>query len=390
MLARGELTLDSTIADLAPPRPVFGNGLGERTLEALVTHTSGLPRQPLDPSGLLRALSRDPYAGTTPEAFWDSLAWLPRQLIAPTVTLTDSDPGYALLGQLLARRAGSDFEGVLRGRVLEPYGVPGVQARHGAAAGVPRARGMEANGRPAFSRHYDAYVACGGLSAGADDLLTWVSAHLAADQPAVVEALRVRRSFGGGRAVSLGWLHGDLAGRRLIWQAGNSGGQRSFVGFLPESGVGIVVLATGQGDVEALGRHLLDTNLPSPAPFQPDRLAQVLTVLLVLTPTLLAIIYLRRAWMTWRGGAAAWLDRLDLIPLPLQLAVLLVLAHRFGRWQQIDFGWWWASVVVCTSIYLALCAGTSALPVSRPGAWRAFVRGFGTVLVATVLVLLLR
>ena len=65
---RGELTLDSTVADLAPE--LAGSPVGPVTVRELCTHTSGLPRMPRTPGMVARAVASgwfgtDPYGGIT-------------------------------------------------------------------------------------------------------------------------------------------------------------------------------------------------------------------------------------------------------------------------------------------------------------------------------------
>jgi hypothetical protein len=48
------------------------------------------------------------------------------------------------------------------------------------------------------------------------------------------------------------------AERHLIWHNGGTYGSRSFVGFLPRSGVGLVLLSNSAHSLDALGFQLLE------------------------------------------------------------------------------------------------------------------------------------
>jgi CubicO group peptidase (beta-lactamase class C family) len=393
MLLRGEVRADQTVGEFFPPELPLANGVQKTTLESLATHTSGLPRIPIDPAMLARALSADPYDGTTPDTLFASVAALPNGLVAPTTTLAYSNLGYALLGQLLARRAGTDYEGLLRGRVLEPLGLAAIDTRIPTPLPIDLARGHDANGRPTAHWHAGAYAPAGALVATTAQMLDWVALHLNPQAPpAVLEALRVRRTFSTQRAIGLGWIHGRIGERRLIWHNGGTGGFRSFIGFLPDDGAGIVVLANGNGDVDALARHLLDRDEPPPARHSASPVRVVITILLLLAapmfvlPALVSLVRTRRS----AGEIPTRVDRLDLVLMGIGLLFVLALAQRFGAWLDVSFGWWWLSAFLAWAMHAAAMALSLSALKFRPGFWRAVGRVLAYLPMLAVLVLMLR
>lgn len=61
---------------------------------------------------------------------------------------------------------------------------------------------------------------------------------------------------GGRVAVGLGWMR-SLKPHLLIWHNGGTGGYRSFAGFQPELGKGVVVLTNHARGVDLTGLNLL-------------------------------------------------------------------------------------------------------------------------------------
>ena len=60
--------------------------------------------------------------------------------------------------------------------------------------------------------------------------------------------------------MALGWHIGTRTGAR--WHNGQTGGYHSFVAFIPEKKVGVVVLSnTGSGMIDTIGTQLLRTML---------------------------------------------------------------------------------------------------------------------------------
>ena len=95
----------------------------------------------------------------------------------------------------------------------------------------------------------------------ADDVLTFLHAQLRPDDtplgPAIALTHQERRP-GGRLGIGLGWLRVPL--RRddvVLWHNGGSGGFRSFAGFVPAAGVGVVVLANDLRSVDRVGLDLL-------------------------------------------------------------------------------------------------------------------------------------
>ena len=60
-----------------------------------------------------------------------------------------------------------------------------------------------------------------------------------------------------GVSVRLGWQEAALGEATALWHNGGTGGYRSFVGFVPGSRVGVVVLSNSANDVDPIGMALL-------------------------------------------------------------------------------------------------------------------------------------
>ena len=272
MVQRSEVALTDPVAKYLPPEvKVPERGGHVITLVDLSTHTSGLPRlpsnlQPKDPA--------NPYADYSVEQLYQFLASY--QLTRDIGSQFEySNLGGGLLGHALARRAGVDYEALVRSRITVPLGM--------SSTGITLTPEMKAR---LATGHDDKLVAvpnwdlptlagAGALRSTANDMLTFVAANLGYVKsplaPAMAAMLSVRRPLGGpkGGEIGLGWLITKPADDEIVWHNGGTGGYRSFVGFNPKTRVGVVVLsntytATGGDDI---GMHLLDSRSPLlPAP----------------------------------------------------------------------------------------------------------------------------
>src|SRR5690606_12982468 len=135
-----------------------------------------------------------------------------------------SNFGAALLGQLLAERAATPWEALLRERVLEPQGLTelGLDVRDVPSGRLAEARG--ANGRVVPHWRRDAYAAAGGMAARAAGLAGFVEWQVR--RPEVWQA-----AAKAGVPV-LGWMDREIGGEPVLWHNGGAGGFRSFAAFL--------------------------------------------------------------------------------------------------------------------------------------------------------------
>jgi D-alanyl-D-alanine-carboxypeptidase/D-alanyl-D-alanine-endopeptidase len=261
MAHEGLVALDDRVNHYLPAGAQIPSRGREITLEDLASHRSGLP---VLPKGLLwRAVGpdrRDPYAR------WDTArleAAVPRTgpRREPDRSFVYSNYGFGLLGHVLARRAGTTYEALVRERICRPLRLAETWIEP--ADSERLATGHDRRGRPVPAWRLAALSGAGGLRSTASDLLAFLRVHDPGFRgPLAAAAAETRRTRfrRGGLAVGLGWL--SLAPRRrlparVFVHEGGTGGFRSFAGFIPEAGASVVVLANQARPVGRLGLKLL-------------------------------------------------------------------------------------------------------------------------------------
>jgi len=279
MAQRGEVKIDDPIAKYLPDSAKMPERGGRQiTLVDLATHTSGLPRMPAnfrpnDPA--------NPYADFTDEQLYSFLA--SHELIRDIgLKYEYSNLGFGLLGQGLARRANTDYETLIMDRVCEALGMSSTQITMSSDMEHRFAAGHSADLVTVSRWDIPTLTGAGALRSSANDLLKFLSASMGytktALAPAMKAMLATRRPTGQPFIDSaLGWTVDTRGGGEIIWMNGGTGGYRSFVGYAPRSGVGIVVLsnAATDGGVDDLGLHLLDARYPLAIPAGSPREAAV-------------------------------------------------------------------------------------------------------------------
>jgi serine-type D-Ala-D-Ala carboxypeptidase/endopeptidase len=260
MACEGRLTVGDRVSAHLPPGLELPSRGREITLADLSSHRSGLPALP---KGLLvPALTtrrRDPYAD------WDAArleAAIPRTRPRrePEKRFRYSNYGVGLLGYVLARRAGTSYDELVRRRITQPLGL------HDTGMTVDAGRLDTPHGfsrREASHWHFDALAGAGALRSTATDLLGFLRLHAdRSDDPlaeAACETQRPRTKVGRGH-IGLGWFISPPTRRfpyELLLHEGGTGGFRAFAGLAPERELGVVVLTNQARGVGSLGLRLL-------------------------------------------------------------------------------------------------------------------------------------
>lgn len=260
MVRRGEINLDDPAAKYLPPGVEMPQRGRPITLRDLSEHVSGLPPMPsnFDLNG-----KPNPYEAYTVDdlhAFLSS--YTPER--EPGDEMVYSNLGVALLGRLLANRMDTDYETLLKERVLEPLGMESTSITLNSDQKQRLAPGHDQYLYPVHSWEMEVLPASGSLRSTANDMLSLLAAYLGYRSTPLDSAIALQL------AETLGW------GKTPSGRFGHSGGKagyRSAVTFNPTSGIGAVVLANARTYDEPmnLARYLVTGEPLEPAPHAPSR-----------------------------------------------------------------------------------------------------------------------
>jgi CubicO group peptidase (beta-lactamase class C family) len=235
------------------------------TLEDLSTQSSGLPRLP---SNLSPKDALNPYADYSVDRMYEFLSGY--QLTRDVGEKYEySNLGVGLLGHVLTRRAGMDYESLVKSRICDPLGMASTRVALTPQMKARLAIGHDATLKAVPNWDIPTLAGAGALRSTANDLLIFLAANLgyvktplAADMAAEVS---VRRPTGTPNLeIAYAWHVLTKDGNSIVWHNGGTGGYRTFMGYDPKRRAGIVVLAnisTPEG-TDDIGRHLLDASYP--------------------------------------------------------------------------------------------------------------------------------
>ena len=264
LIVQGKASLDDPLADYLPEGAVAPAFEGQPILlRHVVTHTSGLPALP---SRMSTANLADPYADLTAD---DLLASLGDVTLAqaPGTRFEYSNFASMLLSYAVARRAGVDFETLLRQRLFEPLGMDTAHVAR-RPEGVRAAGGHAANGLPAAAWTFQTDLAgVGGVRATLDDMVHYVQGNLDPSGTPLQAAIELaQQPVSEQPPMAMNWMVVPVAGRSVLMHEGGTGGFSSFVSVDREAGRGVVILSdtswSAVGNLGSLGLHLVDASLP--------------------------------------------------------------------------------------------------------------------------------
>ena len=267
MVQRGEVALTDPVSKFLPSNVKMPERNGKKiTLADLSTQTSGLPGMPsnMHPKDPVN----NPYADYTVDQLYQFLSGyrLTRDIGSQ---YEYSNLGVGLLGHVLALRAGSSYEDLVRSRISKPLDMSSTSIALSPDMQARLAVGHNGALSPVANWDIPTLAGCGALRSTANDLLNFLAANLGYRKTPLAAAMAAeisthRPTGTPGLEIAYAWHIRTGHGSSIISHNGGTGGYDSFMGFDPKSGIGVVVLsnsAAGDGPYD-IGRHLLNANYP--------------------------------------------------------------------------------------------------------------------------------
>ena len=265
MVRKGEVSLDdraSKYSRAGAKLPTFDSR--EITLRDLVTQTSSLPRLP---PGFAPSNARNPYADFDADALYAALART--TLTRPIGQKPEySNFGFMWLSEMLARRAATPYEALLKERVLDPLGMSDtgitlseIQRKR---AATPHAAGYQPT--PLWDVPGD-LGGVGALRSSLADMLKLAAALAGRRETPLKETIALaldpmRPAEMPGNATGYAWVTLERPGLRVYWHNGGTGGSHAMIAVNPRTRTAAVVLVDSTDSYDDLAFHLVEAALP--------------------------------------------------------------------------------------------------------------------------------
>ena len=256
MVLKGEVKLNDPVQKYLPDAVHMPTRNGKQiTLLELATHYSGLPND-----------GTNFHWNYSVAEMYDFLNQY--QLTRdPGTKFEYSNMAVGLLGQVLAARAGTDYETLLRTRITGPLGMDNTAIQPTAAMQANLVPGHGGNLAKAQVWAMPAYDGASSIRSTANDMLIYLAANAGIIhtplQSAAKKMLSVRRPQAPGVEIALGW-NIRTAGEAIAFHNGKTLGFYTFAGFDPKRKIGVVVLSGSDAEIADIGWRIFHYQVQGP------------------------------------------------------------------------------------------------------------------------------
>lgn len=226
------------------------------TLENLMTHTAGLPRNPTNTDDN----DDDRYKEYTAE---DLKGFLTSYRITPENTgFYYSNTGTLVLEHAIETKTNMSYENLMQKRIFKPLGLKNTYFRAPESKQHLLVTGYR-NGEETEPVDVGSFPAMGGILTSTEDILTFLGAHLGLIETpiqAAAAATHKVRFKNDERMMGLGWSiqKNETSGKTILYHKGGTNGFVSFAGINLEDKIGVVVLVNGRNWFSDMGFKILD------------------------------------------------------------------------------------------------------------------------------------
>lgn len=272
LVNEGRLHWDDTLAMLLPPQTRLSADAKKITLLQLVTHTSGLPRQPMNLLSLEHLLA---YLSDGENFYHEldsdgALGYL-STFNAPLVREPEySNLGYAILGYILKYQTGESVEALASRMIFQPLALHSTSFVPSTLRGYSRRALGHAGDQPKFKtrgaltpdwQFSNNMVGAANLYSDARDLIAYARAHFSpTGNPALDKAFTdVGHDYYPRQteAANIAWVTDTIGGQKITYQVGYIGGYSSYIGFDKANQNAVVVLQNSFNWSNYIGHAIL-------------------------------------------------------------------------------------------------------------------------------------
>jgi serine-type D-Ala-D-Ala carboxypeptidase/endopeptidase len=264
MANRGEVRPDDPATKYLPPTAKMPRRNGHViTLAHLASHRSALPGMP---ENLAPADKQNPFADYSLEQGFEFISRyeLPRD---PGSAYEYSNLGIGLLGDLLARRAGTNYEQLVLDRICKPLGMNDTRIKLSPEMQGRFATGHDDELSPAKHLAFLGLAGAGALHSTANDFLKFLAAVLNPQDGRLSKAIQASQAartntvgpggVGPGGEVAWGW-HFNTLSDEIVGHSGMTVGFHGYMGVNRKRDRAVVVFSNCSRSIDDIGLHVLD------------------------------------------------------------------------------------------------------------------------------------
>jgi len=255
----GRLKLEDEINNFLPDDikvPVMGDT--EITFGNLTDHTSGFPRMPnnFSPSN-----PQNPYADYTVDQMYEFISNY-QAVRTVGAEFEYSNLAQGLLGHLLAMNNNSTYEELMVQTIANPLDMNDTRIELTQRMNENLALG-HSGGKVVENWDIPTLAGAGAIRSSTSDMAKFISANLGYVNTSLLKAMelshQIRHDKAGEMSIAMAWHINKGNKGDVICHGGGTGGYRTFIGFVKETGKGVVIFTNSSEGADDIGFYLLDS-----------------------------------------------------------------------------------------------------------------------------------
>ncbi|MFO7825864.1 MAG: serine hydrolase [Cyclobacterium sp.] len=254
----GDIKLEDEVNRFLPEGVTAATkGAAEITIGHLADHTSGFPRMP---DNFAPSNPNNPFTDYTEEQLYAFISsYEPTREVGAAYEYSNFAQG--LLGHILAQNKDMSYEDLMVQVIADPLELGDTRIQLTDRMQEHLALG-HSGGAVVENWDIPTLAGAGAIRSSAADMARFIAANLGYIDSELAAAMelshKVRHRKAGEMKVGLGWHIKEGKEGDVIWHNGGTGGYRTFVGFVKEMGLGVVLLTNSSTGSDDIGFHLLD------------------------------------------------------------------------------------------------------------------------------------
>ena len=245
MVVNQKARLSDPAGNYLPDSVVFPTNI---TLNHLASHISGLPRMPGN-FFFYQKSADNPYQYYTPDALYAFLNQA-KFINGPGEKYGYSNLGYGILGHILGRLSGGNYETMMKDSIFEVLGMETTCITLSEALSANLAQAHSEGKEVPYWDWTDVFQGTGGIRSCVHDLLIYLNAQMGIEPTRLHTAMQMTHQsvfqIDKRLSVGLGWHLMNESENTLVWHNGGTGGSQSFMAFDKDKKRGMVLLVNTQ------------------------------------------------------------------------------------------------------------------------------------------------
>ncbi len=258
LVNEGKLALKDPIVKYLPDSVAENEALKNISVVMLANHTSGLQRMP----GNFLVVVKDalnPYKDYPVEAM---MAYLKKAKLEnePGKSFSYSNLGMAVLGYILEKAGGSDYQNLFERYITGPLSLKNTTLSLDSAQKTRMTRVYNENGEETPAWDFQVMAPAGAVRSNVADMVNYGVSMLDPSRGESFEKARqlvLTKSHDGLAKIGLGWMILEKDGVTIYTHSGGTYGSRSFLAIVPDKKIVVTLLSNSALDVDETGAHLL-------------------------------------------------------------------------------------------------------------------------------------